>query len=156
MTRKIIPNIVPRPHPKAAGRVCSLSADTTVLDAVKQMEGCNIAALAVVDEDRRLIGIVTERDITRRVVGAGLDASKTRVDTIMTPDPDRAHCDDTAHYALALMQAKHYRHLPVVDDDERVLAMVSIRHLSEAVERDLEHDVRQRDAFITGNYGVDA
>lgn len=148
MHRKIIPDLVKSKRPARDGRVCELPEMGTAFEAAQQMAECNVAAIAVTDEDGHLKGIVTERDLTRRVLGQGLDPRKTILAEIMTQDPETLSPDDTALNALESMKANHCRHMPVVDDRGRIVAMVSIRHMYKAIKKDLEDDVRQVKAFV--------
>jgi len=67
----------------------------------------------------------------------------------MTRDPDTVPPDATALDTLIRMQSKGYRHLPVVDDGQLV-GIVSVRDLFNAVKRELEEDIQEREAFIFG------
>lgn len=148
MQYKIIPDIIQEQE------VCQLPEMSTVLEVSKQMLDCNVAAIAVTDDDGRLQGIVTERDLTRRVLAKGLDPRKATAGEVMTANPDTLSPGDSAHDALELMQTRRYRHLPVVEGD-RVLGMVSIRDLYAAVKTALEKDIRETEAFVFGDrYGV--
>ena len=122
MQQKIVPDIVPRRD------IASVTPDDSVLTAAATMAEINIAALVIVDGDGALIGIVTERDVTQRLVAKGLDASATPVSEIMTVNPDTLSPDDSAGDALELMQSRKYRHLPVAEDG-KCIGMVSIRDL---------------------------
>ena len=147
MQRKIFPGIV------QAQNVATVNADQTALEAAKLMADKHIAAVVVNDADGKLIGIITERDITQRVVAAGKDAAATRVGDVMTSNPDTLAPDDRAGDALELMQTRNYRHLPVIDGGKCV-AVVSIRDLFAAVKASLEESIRETEAFVFGDrYG---
>lgn len=155
MHRKIIPDLIKEERPGKEGRVCELPAASTALEAAQQMAECNVAAVAITDAAGRLRGIVTERDLTRRVMGRGLDPTEVTLVSIMTANPDTLKPTDTAQDALKMMTANHYRHLPVVDAAGRVMAMVSLRHLYAGVQLGLEEDVRECRAFVFENgYGA--
>lgn len=148
MQRKIVPNIVERKV------IASVTPDDTVFTAAVKMAEAHIAALVVVEGNNKLIGIVTERDMTQRVVAKGADPKTTPVSEIMTKDPDTLSPDDPAGDALELMQTRKYRHLPVVEDGVCV-GMVSIRDLYAAVKSALEDDIRETEAFVFGDrYGA--
>ncbi len=148
MQRKIIPDIVQHQT------ICALPGESTVYETVKQMVDCDVAAVVVVGDDGKLEGIVTERDVARRVVARDLDVRTTRLADIMTRDPDVLAPDDTAEDALELMRTRSFRHLPVVDSGE-VVGMVSIRDLYAAVKDDLEDDIRETEAYVFGDrYGA--
>jgi CBS domain-containing protein len=142
MQRKIMPDVV-------RDQELSFAAPaTTVTEAARLMARRQIGALMVMEGDR-LAGIVTERDIAGRVVAVGADPATTSVGEIMTRDPDTLAPSDTADHALKMMSARGYRHLPVVADG-RVLGMVSVRDLFDAVLHELEDEIGERDAFIHG------
>ena len=140
MQGKIVPDIVNNQN------IELIAPSVTVREAAKRMTERHIGAL-LMGENERLLGIFTERDILTRVVSKGLDPQTTRVEEVMTKNPDTVEPDEQALTALARMQQKGYRHLPVADGD-RVVGIVSIRDLYAAVKRGLETDLEQREAFI--------
>ncbi len=109
-----------------------LGAEATALDAARKMAEYDISAIMVVADKDNLVGIVTERDITRRIVADGSDAGETLLGQIMTKDPETVAPGDSARYALRLMQAVKCRHLPVVEDG-RVMGVVSMRDLRTSI-----------------------
>lgn len=148
MNRKIVPDIV------QPTEVAGVAADVLVIDAAKLMAEKKIAALIVTDEDRKLIGIATERDVVFRCVAKGLDPSVSTIADIMTANPDTLSPNDSASDALELMQTRKYRHLPVVEDGHCV-AVVSIRDLFSSVKQSLEESIRETEAFVFGDrYGA--
>jgi CBS domain-containing protein len=134
---KIIPDVV---HDQ---KLCAMQANGRIDEAARRMSFFNVGAIVIVDEQGRLVGIVTERDITRRVVAEGLDPAKTRLGDVMSRNPDTLRPDDTAAYALALMRTRGYRHLPVVDNG-RLVGMVSARDLYEITALELEQAINDK------------
>jgi len=128
---KIIPDVV------REQRICAMRGDGRVDEAARRMRYFNIGAIVIVDDNRRLIGIVTERDITRKVVAEGRDPAAVSLGEIMTANPDTLAPDQTARDALDLMRVRGYRHLPVVDNG-RLIGIVSVRDLYEVTRLDLE------------------
>ncbi len=148
MQLTIIPDIV------SEQTIHGLPKSSTALEAAKEMTKSNIGAIVVVDDDGKLAGIVTERDMTRRVLAAELDPKTATLGEIMTGNPDTLSPQDSALDALELMRVREYRHLPVVDGD-RTVGMVSVRDLYSAVKEALEKDVRETEAFVFGDrYGA--
>jgi signal-transduction protein with cAMP-binding, CBS, and nucleotidyltransferase domain len=145
MQRKIIPDIV---QPR---ELTATTVDATAEQAAKDMAAANVAAIIVLDTDDKLIGIVTERDLSRRVVAENKVPSETKVGDIMTANPDTLAAGDRASDALELMLTRRYRHLPVQGDDGKCIAMVSIRDLYEAVKESLEENIRETEAFVFGD-----
>jgi len=137
----IVPDIVQRRN------IASVTPDDSVLTAATKMAEIQIAALVVLGNDGALTGIVTERDVTQRLVAKGFDASTTSVSKIMTANPDTLSPDDSAGDALELMQSRKFRHLPVTEDGKCV-GMVSIRDLYAAVKLALEEDIKETEAFV--------
>jgi CBS domain-containing protein len=143
MRPKIVPDVV------SAGAVLSLPPDASVRQAAKMMAANNVAALLVAEDDV-VLGIVTERDISARVVAQGLDPDLTVLRGVMSPRPRSLAPDDSISEALELMRRHSFRHLPVLDEQGRPLAMVSVRDLYAAVQGQLERDILNRDAWILG------
>jgi CBS domain-containing protein len=98
-------------------------------EVAQQMASRDVGAVLVI-EDKRLVGILTERDILR-AVAAGLDET-TLVGDCMTRDPDTLESDETTRQAATLMIHGGFRHLPIMDGDE-VVGMLSIRDLMRLV-----------------------
>jgi CBS domain-containing protein len=92
----------------------------------------DVGAVAVVDENHRVAGIFTERDVLRRLSLGEQDPRKISVCEVMTTPVEMATRATTAAEALATMVERHYRHLPIVDDDGRLLGMLSIRNVLQA------------------------
>ena len=126
MASTIIPDVV------RDQEIHSLGEAGTAHEAARMMAEHDISTVVVVDENGLLIGIVSERDMARRIVAADLKPQETPLGDIMTRDVDTVSPKDTPFYALKLMLDGRYRHLPVVDDG-RVVGMVSIRELRLAV-----------------------
>lgn len=147
MIRKIVPDVI-----KDQTLVCISPADT-VRAAARLMTERKVAAVLVM-ESERLVGIITERDMTSRVIAADRHPDSTKCRDIMTANPDTLSPHDTAVDAINMMRSRNYRHLPVVDGI-RVVGMVSVRDLYAVYNTELEQDLRDRDAFIYGeNYGA--
>ncbi len=140
MQRRIVPDLVRDQN------LVSLPPSATVQDAARIMAERHIGAVLVA-VDGRLQGIFTERDVLARVVAAGLDPNDTALGGVMTPNPDTVAPNDSALEALRRMSERGYRHLPVVDR-ERMVGIVSIRDLYNAVNKELAEDLQQREAFI--------
>jgi len=109
------------------GFVNAVQTGSTVAEAVRTMTDRNVGIVAVLDGDR-LAGLVSERDVVRRVVAAGRDPSETRVEDIMTREIVYAGPDESYQNAVRLMDSASIRHLPVVEDGV-LLSMISIRDL---------------------------
>jgi CBS domain-containing protein len=142
MRPKIVPDVV------SPCDVLSLPPEATVRDAARLMADSNVASLLVMGEGG-LLGIVTERDITSRVVAAGLDPERTSLARVMTPGPRALAPDDSISEALELMRVHSFRHLPVMEAGKPV-AMVSVRDLYAVMQNHLERDILNRDAWILG------
>ncbi|MFL2769550.1 MAG: cyclic nucleotide-binding/CBS domain-containing protein [Rhodospirillaceae bacterium] len=147
MLRKIVPDVI-------SGQVLhTVDPDTTARHAARIMKDKNIAAVLVTDNGV-LTGIITERDITTRIVAAGVDPDTAKAKNIMTANPDTLHPNDTASQAIKMMKERNYRHLPVKDENTLV-GMVSVRDLYASYNLELEEDLKDRNAFIYGeNYGA--
>lgn len=93
--------------------------------AVKLMTDKKIGSLVVVNKSGEIDGIVTERDIMTRLVYNKMDPTKTKLEEIMTPEVRVAKADDNLIDWLRIMSNERFRHLPIVDDDQKVIGMMS-------------------------------
>ena len=110
----------------------SVPVVATAEQAIRTMLDRHVGAVAVIDENHRVAGIFTERDVLRRLALSEHDPGKISVREVMTTPVEMATRATPASAALATMVGRHYRHLPIVDDDGRLLGMLSIRNLLEA------------------------
>ncbi len=108
------------------------SPDATVQEAMQGMLDNGVGAICVLDSERRVAGIFTERDVMRELTEHGLDPHTTPVRKVMTTEVEMATEQTTEAEALAIMLERHYRHLPIIDKDAKLLGMLSIRHVLEA------------------------
>lgn len=122
----------------------SIPVDATAERAIRTMLDRHVGAVAVVDEDRRVAGIFTERDVLRRLALGEHDLRQVPIREIMTAPVEMATRATAASEALATMVERHYRHLPIVDDDGRLLGMLSIRNLLQAQIDSLTTPFQQR------------
>ena len=105
--------------------VCVRSPCSPVRAALRLMAEHNVSSVLVADGER-LLGIFTERDAIRRVLGAGRDPDRTVLEEVMTRQPDTIAPGDTVANVIRRMDEFGYDHLPV-EDDGRLIGLVSIR-----------------------------
>jgi CBS domain-containing protein len=110
----------------------SVPVEATAEQAIRAMLDRHVGAVAVLDANTRVAGIFTERDVLRRLSLSGHEPAQTPVREVMTTPVEMATLDTTPGQALATMIERHYRHLPIVDDDGRLLGMLSIRNVLQA------------------------
>jgi CBS domain-containing protein len=130
----------------------TVSPETAVLEAVRLMSDERVGAVAVTHEGK-LTGIFTERDLMIRVVLEGRDPGATRVGDVMTGQCISAKNDMSMGEALQLMTERHFRHLPVVDENDRVLGLLSIRNLLHNRVDKLSQELDSVVAFFTADGG---
>lgn len=107
-------------------RLITLAPEQTVRDAATILSSHSIGAAPVLS-GHELIGVLTERDVLQRVVAAGRDPDLTKVSEVMTPAPRTVSRKSSLVEAFAIMAEGHFRHLPVVEGDGQVVAMLSMR-----------------------------
>ncbi len=133
---------------KKGQEVYSIQAKQTVYEAIAEMDERNVGGL-IVKDDEKVVGIITERDYTRKVILKGRSSKETPVETIMTRDLLCVNPENTIHEALALMTQKRCRHLPVFKD-EQLVGMISIGDLVKAIIADQELQIQILENYVTG------
>lgn len=99
----------------------------SVAETCEALNRENVGCVAVL-EDGRLVGVLSERDVIRRVIVQGRSISETCVEAVMTPDPQTAGPETSLVIAMDLMTRGGFRHLPV-EDDGQVHGMLSLRDI---------------------------
>lgn len=122
-TRKAPPGTVLALKPSQA---LQIKPNTTVAEAAQLMAAKREDCVLVTDDDDRIAGIFTAKDLAFRVVGAGIKASAVSISEIMTKNPLCARTDTSATDALDLMVRKGFRHLPVMDENQDISGILDI------------------------------
>lgn len=130
--------------------VWSVSPDSTVYDAIALMAEKNVGALLVM-ENERLVGIVSERDYSRKVMLRGKTSRNTIVREIMTTELTIAHPRETVEECLRFMTEKRIRHLPVIADGS-LRGVISIGDLVKEVISTQSATLDQLRDYISGGY----
>ena len=104
---------------------------TSVAEVAKKMRELDVGSIPVGENDR-LIGMVTDRDITCRGLGNGRDVSKLTARDVMTKGIVYCRDHDSIDEALGIMESKKIRRLPVIDDNKRMVGMLSFGDISHA------------------------
>jgi CBS domain-containing protein len=128
--------------------VWSISPNATVYDAIELMADKNIGAL-LVTEGNALVGIITERDYTRKVVLKGKFSKTTAVREILSSQLVKVTPSHTVEECMRLMTDHHVRHLPVLDG-ERVAGIISIGDLVNWIISAQHTTISQLQTYITG------
>jgi len=128
--------------------VWSIAPAATVFDAIALMADKNIGALPVVEDDR-LIGIISERDYTRKVILKGKSSKETRVEEIMTRDLVTAEPSDTVVDCMRVMTEKRVRHLPVMEGAQMV-GVLSIGDLVKCLISAQAETIDNLEQYLTG------
>jgi CBS domain-containing protein len=121
--------------------------DDTVYEALKLLAEYEVGALMVMDRGK-LVGVLSERDYTRKIALQGRSSKDTRVADIMTRDVLYVNPQTTTHQCMALMSEKRIRHLPVIEKDGTVLGMISIRDILDDIIADHEETIAQLENYI--------
>lgn len=103
--------------------------DARATEAAAKMRELDVGSLPVCDGDR-LEGVITDRDITIRLVAEGLDPSVTKVSDIMTPGVTYCFDDQTIEEASMIMEAHQIRRLPILNREKQLIGIVSLGDLA--------------------------
>ncbi len=123
-----------------------VSLYATVADAIKLMIQRDVGAVVVVDENDIVAGMFSERDVLRKLSLSGRDPAATPVREMMSHMVVMAGPETEPSEALAAMVTHHYRHMPIVDRDGKLLRVLSIRHVLENKVDELTEQLRQAEA----------
>ncbi|HEX8360138.1 MAG TPA: CBS domain-containing protein [Longimicrobium sp.] len=119
-----------------------VTPDATLADAARKMRDLNVGIIPVVEseQNRRLRGVITDRDITIRAVAEGRDASSTLVSDVMTTGVETCNKNDSVQNVLELMEREQVRRVPITDREGRLVGIVA----QADVATDLDSDAGSR------------
>ena len=132
--------------------IYSVSPDATVFEAVQLMDTKNVGALLVMD-GQRLVGIISERDYTRKIMLRGRRSRETKVAEIMSANVFTTHRREGVETCLRLMTDQHIRHLPVLADDT-VVGVISIGDLVKHVISCQQAAIAHLESYIHGGFAA--
>jgi CBS domain-containing protein len=126
--------------------VCRIRPDDTVFSALQLLAEHEVGALVVM-EGEKLVGVISERDYTRKVALQSKNSKDTLVSSIMTSNVMVVTPQTGTRECMALMREKKFRHLPVVDGDQ-VMGMISIRDIMDDLLEEHEQTIAQLESYI--------
>jgi CBS domain-containing protein len=129
--------------------VITVRPSATVHEVVRLLEEYNLGAVVVSPDGREVAGIVTERDIVRRLV-QGTDFLDGPVSDIMTSEVQTCTAQDSVRSLMAIMTEQRIRHLPVVDDNGRMTGIVSIGDAVKSHITEIEFERDQLEGYVSG------
>jgi CBS domain-containing protein len=128
------------------GALIHVRSGDMVFKALLQMRDNRVRSVLVID-DEVLVGIVTQGDCAIKVLLPGLDAKETLVSQVMTRNPMTVKLGDPLEACMSLMAARGFRHLPV-QDEGKVVGVISIGDVVKDIIRDLQHNVGDLMGYI--------
>ena len=130
--------------------IWSVAPDTPVYKALQLMSEKNCGAVLVVDQEIP-VGILSERDYTRKVILRGKSSKNTPVEEIMSSRVVCIQPDNTIDECMALMTDKRIRHLPVLKGEETLVGLISIGDVVKEVISEQEFIIHQLESYIKGS-----
>jgi CBS domain-containing protein len=132
------------------GEIYSIAPDATVFEAIAMMDDKNVGALLVMENDQ-VVGIISERDYTRKVFLRGKRSRETRVEEIMSRDVTITTSNEPVENCMRLMTEKRIRHLPVVDNG-KLRGVLSIGDLVKHIISTQSATIEHLESYIHGGY----
>ena len=133
---------------KKGNSVYSISPDSSVYDALEELEEKNLGGLVVV-ENGKLIGVFTERDYARKVILKGRSSRETIVRDIMSSHPIFVNPDNTIDDCMQIMSDKFIRHLPVLENNE-LIGVISIGDIVRYIIHEKDFIIENLEQYIRG------
>ncbi len=109
-------------------RAVAIDKDASLKQGVNALLARNIGCILIVDS-KKICGILTERDLSRKVAGKNLDIEKEKVENYMSANPAVLKESDSVENALRIMDEKRYRHIAIVDEEQVPISVISIKDI---------------------------
>ena len=137
-------------HTMGPRELVKIGPDVIVLDAAKLMKDKDVGAILIMEEEK-LLGIVSERDLVRKIIAKELNPESTSIRTVMTENPTVIGLYAELEDCEGLMKIKNVRHLPVVDGGE-VVGIVSMRNILIVSRQERTLLAQQYEDYIRGQH----
>lgn len=131
--------------------IVAVSTYASVAEAIREMLNHELGAAAVLDEGGHVAGIFTERDVLVKFALTGLDPAVTPVCEFMTTPVHTASAAISPGEALTLMLDRHFRHLPIVDNDGKLQGILALRDLLQWRADDLSHELDALEQYYSND-----
>jgi CBS domain-containing protein len=131
-------------------QVETVPPDATLGVAADRLTERGIGALVVVDGDGRLVGVISERDLVGELSRHGPGLVDLPVSAVMSRQVETCRLDTRTHELMAVMTERRFRHVPVVDDDNRPIGIVSIGDVVKLRLDELATEASHLETYVTG------
>lgn len=128
-----------------------VSPDTSIREVLGVLASKNVGAVVVTDDGETVQGIISERDIVRGLHSVGAELLGKPAREVMTEKVVTCAVTDRAAGIMAVMVAKHLRHVPVIDDGGRLISMLSIRDLLQLRLLEVQSEADAMRSYIAGD-----
>ncbi|CAN5128060.1 CBS domain-containing protein [soil metagenome] len=128
-------------------KAISVPSSTPVIDALKVMAENNIGSVLVMDDDK-FLGLITERDYSRKVILKGKNSTSTTVKEIMTSDLPHVKPRDTVEHCMNLMNDRNIRYLPVFSD-KKLKGIISMTDVVQETILYQQQTIKHLDSYIS-------
>jgi CBS domain-containing protein len=129
----------------------AVSVEASVAEAVRLMLDVHVGAVTVVDAEKRVAGIFTERDVLRQFSLSGRSLENTPIREVMTTPVELATPETSPGEALSTMIDRHFRHLPIADRYGKLLGMLSIRNVLQWRIDDLSQELDALEQYVAND-----
>lgn len=129
--------------------VQTIGPEATVYEALKKMAGKNIGALLVMKEDQ-IIGVFSERDYARKIILKGKKSKESTVGELLSERIFYVKTTSTTNECMQIMNDHRVRHLPVLDNEEKLVGIVSIGDIVNKIIQSQSHTIKQLEDYILG------
>ncbi|RLC56622.1 MAG: hypothetical protein DRH89_05300 [Candidatus Cloacimonadota bacterium] len=140
---------------KLKENIITIGPDATIKDAVYQLNKHKIGCLIVM-ENTNILGIISERDVLGKLGSTSVkdEIHAVKISEIMTPKEKLivGHPEDTVEYLMNIMNAEGIRHIPLVNDEGKLVCLTSIRDIIRIILKDSKTKVKYLSDYVQGKY----
>lgn len=119
----------------------TINANESIKTGIKLLQESKIGCLVIIDEQKKIIGIFSERDVLLKVSLSALNLDNTKISEVMTKNPQTANMTSSIAFILNMMSHGGYRNVPIVDNENYPVGIVNVKHIVDYIANSLSRDL---------------
>lgn len=152
----LVQEILNKKKEQGKHKVYTIHEDNTAYDAIARLDELKVGSLLVINNNNEIVGILSERDILYKCYNSGISLKEQKIEKLMTPKDHLiiGKVDDDSHYLRNVMTEKRIRHIPIIEEPDKLVGIISIGDIIKAELDSTESEAKLLREHIKNPFGI--